>query len=58
MAKHFVPCSHSGHVIGDVICFRLAEDRFNLVGRAPTVSWVEFHAETGDYDVTLLREAE
>jgi len=55
-AKHFVPCSYDGHVIGDVICFRLAEDRFNLVGRAPTVSWVQFHGETGDYDVTLERD--
>ena len=25
-AKHFVPCSHGGHVIGDLIIFRLAED--------------------------------
>lgn len=55
-AKHFVPCSHDGHVIGDVICFRLAEDRFNLVGRVPTVNWVQFHAETGDHDVTIERD--
>jgi len=55
-AKHFVPCSHDGHVIGDVIIFRLAEDRFNLVGRVPTVNWVEFHAETGDYKVTIERD--
>ncbi len=51
-AKHFVPCSFDGYVIGDLIVFRLAEDRFNLVGRAPAVSWVRFHAETGDWDVT------
>jgi len=55
-AKHFVPCSHSGHVIGDVICFHLAENQFNLVGRAPTVSWVQFHAETGGYDVAIHRD--
>lgn len=55
-AKHFVPCSHSGHVIGDVILFRLAEDKFNLVGRVPTVNWTQFHAETGGYDVTFERD--
>ncbi len=55
-AKHFVPCGHSGHVIGDVICFRLAEDLFNLVGRAPSVNWLEFHAETGGHDITVERD--
>ena len=34
-AKQFVPCSHDGYVIGDVILFYLAENQFNLVGRAP-----------------------
>jgi vanillate/3-O-methylgallate O-demethylase len=55
-AKHFVPCNYDGYVIGDVIIFRLAEDRFNLVGRVPTVNWIEFHAETGDFDATLERD--
>jgi vanillate/3-O-methylgallate O-demethylase len=55
-AKHFVPCSYDGYVIGDVIIFRPEEDRFNMVGRVPTVNWVEFHAETGDFDVTLERD--
>jgi glycine cleavage system aminomethyltransferase T len=51
-AKQFVPCSYDGYVIGDVILFYLAENQFNLVGRAPALTWVMFHAETGDYDVT------
>jgi vanillate/3-O-methylgallate O-demethylase len=55
-AKHFVPCSYDGYVIGDVILFRLERDRFNMVGRVPTVNWVEFHATTGDYDVSLERD--
>lgn len=50
-AKQFVPCSYDGHVIGDVILFYLAENTFNLVGRAPVLNWVMFHAETGGYDV-------
>jgi len=52
-AKQFVPCSPDGYVIGDVILFYLAENSFNLVGRAPTLNWIQYHAETGDFDVTL-----
>ena len=52
-AKHFVPCSPEGYVIGDVILFHLEENRFNLVGRAPALNWITFHAETGDYDVRV-----
>ena len=29
------------------------EDSFNLVGRAPALNWVTYHAETGSYDVTV-----
>jgi syringate O-demethylase len=52
-AKQFIPCSHDGHVIGDVILFPLAANRFNLVGRIPALNWVQFHAATGGYDVKL-----
>jgi glycine cleavage system aminomethyltransferase T len=52
-AKQFVPCSPDGYVIGDVILFYLAENEFNLVGRAPALNWVTYHAETGKYDVKL-----
>ncbi len=55
-AKHLVTCSPDGHVIGDVIMFHLAPDRYNLVGRVPTVNWVEFQAATDDYQVTLTRD--
>jgi syringate O-demethylase len=50
-AKQFVPVTPYGHVIGDVILFYLAENKFNLVGRAPVLNWVTFHAQTGGYDV-------
>jgi syringate O-demethylase len=52
-AKHFVPCSPEGYVIGDVILFHLAEEEFNLVGRAPALNWITYHAETGGYDVEV-----
>ena len=39
-AKQFVPVTPEGYVIGDVILFHLAENEFNLVGRAPVIEWV------------------
>ena len=47
MAKQFVPCSYDGHVIGDGILFHLEENKLLFVGRAPSASWIQFHAETG-----------
>jgi glycine cleavage system aminomethyltransferase T len=52
-AKHFVPCTPDGYVIGDVILYALGENRFNLVGRAPAINWVMYHADTGDGDVKV-----
>jgi len=52
-AKQFVPVSPDGYVIGDVILFYLAENKFNLVGRAPALNWVTYHAQTGKYDVKV-----
>jgi syringate O-demethylase len=52
-AKHFVPCTPEGYVIGDVILFHLAENEFNLVGRSPALTWITYHAETGGYDVEV-----
>ena len=44
-AKQFVPVTPDGFVIGDVILFHLADQEFSLVGRAPAIEWVEFHAQ-------------
>jgi vanillate/3-O-methylgallate O-demethylase len=55
-AKHFVPCSHDGHVIGDGILFHLEQNRLVFVGRAPAASWIQFHAETGGYDVKTEKD--
>jgi vanillate/3-O-methylgallate O-demethylase len=55
-AKQFAPTNYDGYVIGDVIMFYHAENEFNLVGRAPTVNWVQFHAETGGFNVQVRRD--
>jgi vanillate/3-O-methylgallate O-demethylase len=55
-AKQFVPVSPDGGVIGDGILFRLAEDQFVYVGRAPVANWLMFQAETGGYDVDVRND--
>lgn len=55
-AKQLAPCSYDGNVIGDVIMFYLADRQFLIVGRAPTINWVQFQGETGGYDVRLERD--
>ncbi len=55
-AKQMVPCSYDGYVIGDGILFHLDKDELLFVGRTPTVNWIEFHAETGGYDVEVVRD--
>ena len=55
-AKQFVACNPGGYVIGDAILFYLDEDLLSLVGRPSAHNWVQYHAETGDYDVTLERD--
>lgn len=55
-AKQFVACNYDGFVIGDGILFYLAEQEFKLVGRVPSHNWVDFHARTGGYDVTVERD--
>jgi len=53
-AKQFVPCSYDGYVIGDGILFDLEDQKFIFVGRAPAANWIQFHAQTGGYDVNVV----
>ena len=55
-AKQFVPCSYDGHVIGDGILFHLEQNKLVFVGRAPAANWIQFHAETGGYNVTYSKD--
>ena len=52
-AKHFVPVTPNGHVIGDHIIFREREQKYILVGRAPTSNWLMFAAAWGKWNVRL-----
>ena len=55
-AKQFVACNPGGYVIGDAILFFLDENRVSLVGRPSAHNWVQYHAETGGYDVAVERD--
>jgi vanillate/3-O-methylgallate O-demethylase len=55
-AKHFVACDERGYLIGTAVLFGLEEDEASLVGPTGTANWVQFQAETGDYDVEVTRD--
>ena len=55
-AKQFVAVNPDGYVIGDAILFFLDESKVSLVGRPSAHNWVQFHGETGDYDVAFDRD--
>jgi len=54
--KQIVCCNYDGYVIGDMILFGLEDDMVNIVGRPPVANWIQYHAETGGYDVTFERD--
>ena len=55
-AKQFVACNEDGYVIGDGILFFLDENKVSLVGRPSAHNWVQYHAETGGFDVKCERD--
>ena len=55
-AKQFVCTNPDGYVIGDAILFYLDESKVSLVGRPSAHNWVQYHGETGGYDVTFDRD--
>lgn len=55
-AKQYVPTTPYGHVIGDGIIFWQEEQEFVYVGRAPAANWLMYHAETGGYDVQIVKD--
>lgn len=55
-AKQFVACNHDGYVISDAILFGFDDDEYVLVGTPAAPNWVQFHAETGNYDISIVRD--
>ena len=55
-AKQFVACNYDGYLIGDMVIFGLEDDLVAIVGRPAVANWVQFHAETGGFDVAVERD--
>ena len=56
MAKQFVATTPEGYYLGDCVLFYLEENLFNLVGRPTALDWVQYHVETGNWDVVTERD--
>lgn len=55
-AKQFVATNEDGLVIGDAILEYIDQDSIRLIGMPAPANWVQFHIETGHYDVTFSRD--
>src|SRR6187549_2386059 len=55
-AKQLAPTNYDGYIIGDGILFHLEENHMVFVGRAPAASWIQFHAETGGFNVKTRKD--
>lgn len=56
MAKQFVCTAPDGNYLGDCVLFYLDENLFNFVGRPTSLDWVEYHVQSGKWDVTSERD--
>ena len=55
-AKQLVGCAPDGHVIGDCVAYRLAEESFELISGMTLLNWVEFQAVRSEADVLITRD--
>ena len=51
-AKQLVSCNPNGYVIGDGTFFYLDDEEFLTVGLPPLQNWIQYNADTGNYDVS------
>lgn len=55
-AKQFVAVNKDGQYIADAILFGIDDDEYSLVGTPGAGNYMQFRAETGDYDVKVVRD--
>ncbi len=55
-AKQLCCCNPDGFLIADGILFHLEEDLYRVAGTPMICNYVQYHAETGGYDVSADRE--
>ncbi|HEY1820282.1 MAG TPA: hypothetical protein VGG83_10165 [Trebonia sp.] len=54
-AKQYVAVNEAGQFIGDAILFHLEDGLFDVVGHPTVGNWLQYNAESGDYNVTVER---
>lgn len=55
-AKQYLTCNHRGQVIGECVLLHLEDGTFELVSGMYLQNWVQYHAETGGYEVSIIRD--
>ena len=55
-AKQFVAVNGDGKYIADAILFGIDDDEYSLVGVPGAGNYMQYCAETGDYDVKVVRD--
>lgn len=55
IAKQFVACNSRGQMIGECILHDHG-GKYELISGKPILNWVQYHAESGDYDVSIERD--
>ena len=55
-AKQYVVCNHNGQVIGESVLHYLRDGSFELISGMHLHNWLQYNAEVGGYDVSIMRE--
>lgn len=55
-AKQIIGCNARGQYIGDSILYDLGGDTYEVISSMPLINWIEYHAQTGGWDVKTVRD--
>ena len=55
-AKQYVACNHHGQVIGESVLHHLRDGSFELISGMHLHNWLQYNAESGGYEVSIVRE--
>ncbi len=55
-AKQFIGCNWDGRMLGECVVYMHSENKFELVSGMHFQNWISYHAATGNYDMSLVRD--
>jgi vanillate/3-O-methylgallate O-demethylase len=56
-AKQYIAVNHEGYLVGDSILVALSDDEVTVAGFEHSLNWLQYHGESGGYDVTFSRDS-